>query len=185
MKNNLAVVSSLSYLQGTETTDAAALRILKDSQDRTRSMAMVHDLLYRSNDLSRIDFGEYLRRLAGYLRDSYQGGPSTVFDLESVQVSVEAAVPCGLLVNKLITNAYRRALGSSAGRLRISLRYVEGHVVITIEDNGPGFTVDANPMSAPTLGLRLVRSLARSARRHRRVSLGLDRNRSRVPFSLG
>ena len=59
VKNNLAVVSSLLYLQGTETTDSAALRILKDSQDCTRSMAMVHDLLYRSNDLSRIDFGEY------------------------------------------------------------------------------------------------------------------------------
>ena len=166
VKNNLAVVSSLLYLQSTYTDDPLTVRILRESQDRLRSMALVHETLYRSNDFRSVDFAEYVARLCDELRHTYglASGPVRLTrELESLPLSLEVAVPCGLILNELIANCVRHAFPAErAGEIRIGLRALEGgRAEFTVVDDGVGLPPEFDPQRSTTLGLRIIRSLAK------------------------
>lgn len=163
VKNNLAVISSLLYLQSNDSTDARAVGILQESQDRVRSMAQVHESLYRSTNLTAVEFREYVGRLAEHLIAVYRAttpGVRLTLQMEPIELTIEQAIPCGLLLNELITNALKHALPvERALELTISGRCdAEGRCEIGVRDNGVGLPDGVG--GDQTLGLRLVRLLA-------------------------
>lgn len=166
VKNNLAVVSSLFYLQSSTTKDERTIRILQDSQDRVRSMALVHESLYRSDNLAAVDFGEYALELARSLLASHQMPDRAiriVSDLDPVSLSIEQAVPCGLILNELFTNALKHAFPqSTTGEIVLSWkRGPDGESILRVIDNGVGLPEESILQATQSLGLRLIHSLAR------------------------
>ncbi|MBL8879107.1 MAG: PAS domain S-box protein [Phycisphaerales bacterium] len=166
VKNNLAVISSLFYLQSTYTQDQETLRLLRESQDRVRSMALVHESLYRSENLAAIDFAAYARDLSDRLIRNYtqpEAGIRLKTDLESFPMGIDFAIPCGLILNELITNAVTHAFcDGTGGEIRIGLRRsAAGICELSVTDTGVGIPDGLEIDNCTTLGLRLVRSLTR------------------------
>lgn len=166
VKNNLAVISSLFYLQSNYTEDENTIRILRESQDRVRSMAMVHERLYRSENFAAVDFAEYAVDLSDRLVRTHSAPTAPVRlkkNLTSISMNVGQAVPCGLILNELITNAMIHAFpGERGGDLHVSLeRAADGVCLLRVADNGVGLRPDLDVEASPTLGLRLIRSLTR------------------------
>jgi PAS domain S-box-containing protein len=164
VKNNLQVVSSLLYLQSKRTKDQQALKILHDSQNRVGSMALVHEMLYQSPDLARVDFAEYVRTLANYLFHSYGVNPNTVelkINVDDVFLGVDTAVPCGLIVNELASNCLKHAFPDGRpGEIRIELRSdCDGQFTLLVGDNGVGLPKDLDFRNTSSLGLQLVNTL--------------------------
>lgn len=165
VKNNLAVVGSLFYLQSTRTEDAQTLRILNDCIDRVRSMAMVHEQLYRSADFSQIDFAQYVADLGKQLHQNYVLTPESIslsFELEAVGLDIDRAISCGLVLNELISNALKHAFpDGQCGHVTVYLRKHDGHaLVLGVVDTGVGMPVEA-ALKKDTLGMLLVRTLAK------------------------
>lgn len=128
VKNNLAVICSLFYLQSTHAKDEQTAYIFRDMENRVHSMALVHERLYGSENLARIDFAEYAQTLAKDIFSSH-GSPSVPVrlksELEPVRMSVDLAIPCGLILNELISNALRHGFPNGAGgEIRLTLRSV-------------------------------------------------------------
>jgi PAS domain S-box-containing protein len=166
VKNNLQVISSLLELQADYTGDQSFAEILCQSQKRIRSMALVHERLYRSQDLASVDFGDYVENLADHLLQSHPAGPSVRFDLKAVgdvHLPVDLAVPCGLLLNELISNALKHAFqGKEGGTIRIKLRLTEGdRVMLNLADDGVGLPDGVDFRSTGTFGLKLVAMLVK------------------------
>jgi PAS domain S-box-containing protein len=165
VKNNLQVVSSMLSIQARRAVAAGAGQVLEDARQRIRSMALVHETLYRSGDLARVDLPEYLRAVVRGLQRGYapEGGRVRVVDdLAAVSVDADRAIPCGLIVNELVSNAFRHAFpGAEGGEVRLVLRRdPEGPVELSVSDDGPGLPHGAEGGEGPTLGLRIVRLLA-------------------------
>jgi PAS domain S-box-containing protein len=166
VKNNMQIISSLVDLQADEVRDAAMRTVFQDVVFRVRSMAMVHEKLYQSSDLARVEFADYTQTLLGYLwraQGATVSGLRLVLDLEPVLLPVNAAVPCGLILNELFCNALKHAFnGREKGKVTVSLREdVEGPVRLCVRDNGIGMPPELDLEKARTLGLRLVYMLAR------------------------
>ena len=169
VKNNLAVMSSLFYLESTYTHDGLTLKILQESQDRVRAMAMVHEALYRAESLSAVDFAEYALTLCRQLLSTYTVRGSKVCltsELEPVQLNIELAVPFGLILNEMMTNALKHAFPDGrGGEVQLQLAHTAGGgCVLRILDDGVGLGGESATDSQGTLGLRLVRLLARQVR---------------------
>ncbi len=165
VKNNMQVISSLLNLQAGHIRDESALRTLKEGQNRIRSMALIHEKLYQSPDLSTIDFASYLRSLAHYLFQFFRIDPDQVrleTELEEIRLDINSAMPCGLLVNELVSNALKHAFpGGRKGVVRIGLkRRPEGRVELRVEDDGVGLPPGVDFLSAPSFGLQIVSLLA-------------------------
>lgn len=161
VKNNMQVISSLFNLESGYVKDPAARRMLKEGQARVRSMALVHEKLYQSGDLSKIDFGGYLQTLTVHLFHAQAADAKRIRlerDLEEVCLDIVAAVPCGLLANELVTNALEHAFpGGRAGTLRIGLRRLAGgEVEIRIADDGVGLPENLDFRTTDSLGLQIV-----------------------------
>ena len=164
VKNNLQIVSSLLYLQSENIKDQQTFDLFRESRDRIKSMAIVHEKLYRSKDLSMIEFDSYIESLVSYLSHSYGAGAKGIMmdlHIERFFLNVDVAVPCGLIITELISNAIKYAFPNTGkGIIRIAASVNrDNNVDLSISDNGaglpPGFAVgDAN-----TLGLRLVNNL--------------------------
>lgn len=166
VKNNLAVMSSLFYLQSTYTHDERTRQILQESQDRLRSMALVHETLYRSESFAAVDFADYTATLSRQLMHSYSVAGDRVrlrIDLENASITLDLAVPCGLILNELVTNALKHAFpGDRCGEILIALRKQgDDCYLLRVVDNGIGLSSGLAIESATTLGLRLIRSLVR------------------------
>lgn len=166
VKNNLAVISSLFYLQSTDTADERTLRLLRESQDRVRSMALVHETLYRSENLAAIDFAAYTRDLSERLVRTYSDLASQVqlnTELESFPMGIDLAIPCGLILNELVTNALQHAFPErQGGTIHIRLSLAPGGVcTLSVTDSGIGIPEELVIENCHTLGLRLIRSLSR------------------------
>lgn len=164
VKNNLQVTSSLLRLQAERVQDESARRALRESQGRIRSMALVHELLYRSKDLSSVDLGEYIRDLTRQLLRSHAVDPSVVrveSKLALVPLPIDIAVPCGLILNELVSNALKHAFpGGRRGTIYIELQPGEAFNALVVRDDGVGMPADFDLSKALTLGMRLVRTLA-------------------------
>jgi PAS domain S-box-containing protein len=164
VKNNLQIISSLVGLQADGSKDDTVRRVLRDVTDRIRSMALVHEKLYQSPDLARVDFAEYVRSLLGYLWRAHGAAAAVqlTLDLEPVSLPVDTAVPCGLILNELAGNALKHAFrGRSEGEVDVSLKRTEGDCIsLRLRDNGIGLPAGFDWREARSLGLRLVQMLA-------------------------
>jgi PAS domain S-box-containing protein len=165
VKNNLQVVSSLLGLQSRVVNDDQTRKMFQESQNRIHSMALLHECLYQSDNLSQIDLPVYIRQLAAHLFQSYgvvSGHIRLRTDLDALYLSMDAAVPCGLIINELVSNSLKYAFPDGReGEVRIELReHMEGMARLVVADNGVGLRSDINWETARTLGLRLVRTLA-------------------------
>jgi two-component sensor histidine kinase len=161
VKNNLQVISSLLYLQSRNVKDQATFEMLQESQSRVRSMALVHESLYKSQDLARIDFAKYARNLAGYLFRSYGVNTNVVqlkIKVDDVFLGVDTAILCGLIINELVSNSLKYAFPENReGEIKIRLRTLdESAMELTVADNGIGMPADTNFRSSESLGLKLV-----------------------------
>ncbi|MDY0304833.1 MAG: PAS domain S-box protein [Desulfovibrio aminophilus] len=163
VKNNLQVVSSLLGLQAGAVTDPEVLALFEEGKNRIASMALVHEELYRSSDLARVDLGAYLEKLVHRLVAGLSGNRrvNLVLEVESIRLNVDAAIPCGLMVNELVTNALKHGLRErSEGRLLVQCRAAEGQVLLRVADDGPGFPPGLDFRNTETLGMQLVTHLA-------------------------
>lgn len=166
VKNNLQVISSLLFLQSTHATDPNILEILKESRSRVKSIALVHEKLYRTSEASRLDFAEYARDLVSELFRAYcvaQEGIHVTTVVKDVHLEVETATPCGLIINELVSNALKHAfVGKPSGELLVKLEsHAPGEFVLTVSDDGIGFPAGFDWQASKSLGLRLVMDLTR------------------------
>jgi PAS domain S-box-containing protein len=169
VKNNLQVISSLLRLQSRYIQDRTVLEMLKESQNRVRSMALVHEHLYQSQDLSRIDFAEYIQNLASNLFQAYQvnaRGVKLKIEVAPTFLNIDTAVPCGLIINELVSNSLKYAFKNrNSGELTIEFaRDDKDLFLLTVRDNGRGFPPNIDYKNSGSLGLRLVCSLVRQLR---------------------
>ena len=164
VKNNLQVISSLLKLQATHVEDPSALEMFNESRNRIQSMALVHEKLYQSANLSRIDFGEYARSLSTLLIKSYGAKAAQIAlktEIEDVSLSVDLSVPLGLIINELVSNCLKYAFpGGRCGEVRIEIHRVEDNrIQLLVADNGIGFPANFDFRKTETLGMQLVRTL--------------------------
>jgi two-component sensor histidine kinase/HAMP domain-containing protein len=164
VKNNLQIISSLLKLQSRQITDPLLLQVMQDSQSRVRSMALIHEKLYQSQSLARIDFGEYVKSLATDLFRSYQHnfmGIQLKVQMDEVALDLDHAVSCGLILNELMTNALKYAFPDGRnGTIWVELRTNSEHILsLRVADNGVGIPADFDIRNATSLGLQLVNSL--------------------------
>jgi two-component sensor histidine kinase len=166
VKNNLATVSSLLSLESQGIDDARALKAFDECQSRIDSMALVHEELYGSEDLSRLDFGPYLAKIAERLVRCSGIALRVRLQLETESVLMDPAVamPLGLVANELLTNSLKYAFPCGrSGSIAVSLRRRPPSAVLSVADDGIGLPQGLDPESSPSLGLLLVRSLSRQA----------------------
>jgi two-component sensor histidine kinase len=164
VKNNLQIVSSLLYLQEEHMNDAKGVEILRESQNRVKSMALIHEQLYGAADLAKIDFGRYLQGLAATLFDAYGIEPSRIrlsVVADDIALGVDMAVPCGLIINELVSNALKHAFApEAAGTMEIAIEALAGgKIKIVVADDGIGLDSSHTQGDKQTLGLRLVDTL--------------------------
>lgn len=164
VKNNLQIISSLLGLQAANVEDERAVDILRDSRGRIRSMAFIHEKLYESKDLAKIDFSEYIRDLTAALMGSYSEHASRIslnLDLEEVYLGVSTALPCGLIINELVSNCIKHAFpGGREGEIRVGLhRSPPDRYELLVADNGKGLPEELDYRKSKSLGLRLVTNL--------------------------
>ena len=168
VKNNLQIVSSLLHLQERRIPDVQGRQAFAESRYRINAMALVHESLYQAEDLSRIDFKSYLRDLTRSLTDSLSVPSRHIrftTESEGIDLGIDAAIPCGLLLNELITNALQHAfVGRESGEIHISLRRLapaDSRILLEVRDDGVGMPEDLDLETADSLGLRLVTNLTR------------------------
>ncbi len=171
VKNNLQLISSLLNLQASQIQDLAARDTFLDAQGRVRSIALLHESLYQSDDLGRVDMREYVDKLVSTLGRTHGEALShIVSEVDRVFLSVDMAVPCGLIVNELVTNALKHAFrgnrDTARNEIRIEMRRMNDHVTISVVDNGRGYPNAVDPMKDESMGLTLVRDLSLQLRGH-------------------
>jgi PAS domain S-box-containing protein len=163
VKNNMQIVSSILSLQNSLLADEAAKNALLDSMMRVASMSLIHEYLYRSENFSRIRFGEYLKNLTQGIEAAYLGGPKdikVVLDVDDIEIDIDRAIPIGLIVNECVTNAMKHAFKErSSGRVTVSLKKSEEGLRITISDDGAGLPAGKDTSDMNTLGFRLIDAL--------------------------
>ncbi|KYC41064.1 hypothetical protein WA1_23390 [Scytonema hofmannii PCC 7110] len=168
VKNNLGIVSSLLQMQCRRTQDLQVTPILLDSQNRIASIALVHEKLYRSEDLTNINFAQYIPDLVTHLFDSYNIRSSHIklhFQVEDVGLDIESAIPCGLIVNELISNALKYAFpNKQTGEIIVKLYEDEHHLILIVRDNGVGLPVEFDKKKTKTLGINLIQGLVKQLR---------------------
>lgn len=173
VKNNLQMISSMLNLQGRQTKDEETRASLRESQGRVRSIALLHEILYQSTDFGRVDMQEYVDRLITTVRRTQGGtaaGARVAAEIEHIHLPVDLAVPCGLIVNELITNALKHAFVNAAdaahNEIHVEMRRVGEGLTLLVADNGPGFAAAVDAARNETMGLTLVRDLSRQLRGH-------------------
>ncbi len=166
VKNNLQTVSSLLSLQSRSITDKKMKSLLKSSQNRVISMAMVHEMLYMREDLSKIEYKSYVEELSEYLVRSVKGAENRVklnIDIPDIKLGIDTAIPLGLLINEALTNALKYGIREDCeGEINIALKKEdELDYILNIGDNGEGFSDQLDHKNSKSLGLKLIHNLAR------------------------
>jgi PAS domain S-box-containing protein len=165
VKNNMQIISSLLNLQAGYIEDKKYLEMFKESQNRIYTMSLVHEKLYRSKDFTKINFKDYIHNLANGVFQSYSGMSSNILlnlNIENVELGIDSAIPCGLIINELVTNSLKYAFpDEKKGEIKIVLVNINGNEYeLTVSDNGIGIPEDLDFRKTETLGLHLVSSLA-------------------------
>jgi len=164
VKNNLSIISGLIELQLDGTDDENVKHVLKDSQSRIYSMAMIHEKLYETESLSSIKLDSYLKDLVEAIHGTfveYNDSVSLKFDLETALLDIDKVVPCGLLINELVVNAFKHAFKENEhGVLTVELEKKDGKVELTVADNGPGLPEDFSLENTNSLGCMLISTFA-------------------------
>ena len=166
VKNNLQTISSLLDLQAESIKDSAALEAFRSSQNRIRSMALIHERLYKSEDLSRIKAQEYIKNLTDYLEATYDSQAENIklkTNVQNILLNLDTAIPCGLIINELVSNSMKYAFpGEQSGTIEVSLLVSKADSIsLSVKDDGIGIPVDINIENSPSLGLQLVQLLAK------------------------
>jgi two-component sensor histidine kinase len=184
VKNNLQVISSLLDLQSQHIEEPATLELFRESCNRIRAMALVHETLYKFKDFAKINFTEYIENLSSYLFSAYGVNVENInleLDIDDVTLNVDTAIPCGLIINELVSNALKYAFPNKAeGKIYIALHFDEDKIyTLTIRDNGIGLPPNWQVSSVNSLGLKLVDILAQQLEGTLQVN-----SRSGTEFSL-
>ncbi len=164
VKNNLQIVHSLLGLQSTSISDEIVVGMLRESQNRIRSMALIHQTLYESKDFARVDFRNFLESLVPTLISSYGVASERIsLKLNSIDVflPINTAIPCGLIVNEIIANSLKHAFpGNREGTIGIDLSHLDATTVrLTVNDDGVGIPESRDLTDTTTLGLQLITML--------------------------
>lgn len=166
VKNNLQTVSSLLSLQSRNTQDDNVKILLKATKDRVISMAMIHEMLYMREDLSKIEYKAYVQELSQYLIKSIKGIENKIkltIDIPDIKLGIDTAIPLGLLINEAVTNALKYGIvDDSEGEIHIAItKEINKEYVLKIGDNGIGFPETINHKNTKSLGLKLIYNLTR------------------------
>jgi len=165
VKNNMQIISSLFNLQSRHIEDKQAFEIFTSSQNRVRSMALIHERFYQSEDMARIELAEYVGSLSSHLLSSYGIDPGTVklnLKIKDVFLDLNTAIPCGLIINELISNSLKHAFpGGKKGEIKIAVNSLnKNEIELIVSDNGVGLPRKVDFRDTETLGLHLVKILA-------------------------
>ncbi len=171
VKNNLFVVANLLEFQSDYFEEPKFIQALEDSKNRVYSMALIHEKLYQSTNLSRINFGEYLEQLIDHLLESYGDIDQRVefkTEVDPIFLNIETAHPCGLIVNELISNVFKHAFPNGmTGQVWLKLHQSsEGIVTLTVQDNGIGFSDNIDFQNVDSLGMELICTLTTQLEGH-------------------
>jgi two-component sensor histidine kinase/CheY-like chemotaxis protein len=165
VKNNLEVICGLLSMQSDAVSDPLLASALQESQRRIHSMAMIHEMLYDSSSLNDIDFAEYARVLTHEVSNSYGTDPARIrlaLELEPIRLEIDRAIPCGLILNELLSNALKYAFPNGrSGEVRVSLYQQEHCIRLAVEDTGVGLPEGRSPSRIKSLGLSIVNILTR------------------------
>jgi len=165
VKNNLQIITSILNLQIRKTTDPHTIEALKDSQNRVRSMALIHENLYQGKDLSHINLGNYLRALGSGLFDTYEAANHDIrfeLNIRNIYLDINTSIPLGLISNELITNSLKYAFNEKkGGKITISASENPAALTFIVADDGAGIPPDITLENQKSLGLRLVNLLIR------------------------
>lgn len=163
VKNNLQMVASLLMLQADTTDDPRMLKLIQDSEERIAAIALVHEYLYQSPNLARIAFNDYIQDLVEQIFTSYANPHLELnLSLTPIEINIETALPCGLILNELVTNVLKYAFPNGrSGWLEIGLEQQGEMFCLSIADSGVGFPPQLNWQQSPSLGFQLVRDLVR------------------------
>ena len=162
VKNNLQIILSLINLQSNGIKNKEDLEIFRESQSRVKSLAIIHEKLYRSADFANINFEEYIESLVNYLLSYYSADSiEVIIDVKKdIILNMDTAVPCGLIINELVTNAIKHAFNESkSGQINITLKSDNGCFTLIVSDNGEGIPPEVDLDNPQKLGLQLVKSL--------------------------
>lgn len=175
VKNNMQIISSLLNLQIKHEDLDETVNVLKESQGRVKSMAMIHEKLYQSPSFTDINFKDYIEKLVFDIFSSYGikfGSIKSVLDIEEVNLNIDTAIPLGLIVNELVTNCVKYAFPKGEGTITINLKSFQDKMEFTIADDGIGMPKNIDIKNTNTLGLQLVNGLVNQID----GSIDLDRN---------
>ena len=163
VKNNLQIIISLLNLQSGYIKDEATLKAVKDGQLRVRSMALVHEKFYQAEELLEINFGDYIEKLCQYLYQAYGDKTDRVqirLNVDPVGLDMDTAMPCGLLINEIVSNSYKHAFpGENTGVITIDFHRNDGLILLKIKDNGVGLPANIDVTATETLGMQLIQAL--------------------------
>lgn len=163
VKNNLQIISSLLSLQSGYIEDQQTLEILKAGENRIASMALIHEQLYQSQDLAKIDFPDYIQNLVANLFSSYDVSSEKIIlhsNIERILLSLDIAIPCGLIINELISNSLKHAFpNNKKGNIYIKLSAIDDRYHLSIRDDGVGLPKNIDPNNTDSLGLQIVAAL--------------------------
>ena len=177
VKNNLQIVTSLLDLQSERLNGKSSLDAFKESQNRIKSMSLIHEQLYRSKNLTKIDFGKYIKDLSTNLLYLYNGNPDDIsikVNVKNVFMGIGKAIPCGLIINELISNSLKHAFpDGKKGEILINLSLeIDNNYTLIVKDNGIGLPENYNLQNVDTLGLQLADMLTQQLKGH----VEIDRN---------
>lgn len=177
VKNNMQIISSLLNMQIRYVQNEADKEIFRESQNRIKSMALIHERLYKSDDLTHISFEEYAKKIISYLLASYESGSRHIqftFNIDDVAIPINHAIPLGLIVNEIISNSLKHAFNNTdKPKISISLQKTEIMFKMTISDNGSGIDVSQQQPDSKTMGIHLIKTL--TAQLHGSVHISSDK----------
>jgi two-component sensor histidine kinase len=164
VKNNMQIISSILKMQERQLSDPKLKTVLEESQNRIRSMALIHENLYRNENLANILFSNYVKSLAGNLARSFaenQGKVKFIYDIDDVYLPLDFGIPCGLIINELISNAFKYAFAhKDEGTISIKLKQIEEQAfLLEVGDNGIGLPDESILKKSDTLGMKIVSRL--------------------------
>ena len=163
VKNNMQIISSLLSLQAKNTENEEASEVLKESRGRVKSMAMIHEKLYHSPNMSSLNMYEYLDVLVRDILRSYSNISSNIkteVEADEICLNIDTALPMGLIVNEMVSNSIKHAFPEDKGNINVELEFNKGEYILTVSDDGIGIPSSIDPFEASSLGLKLVASLS-------------------------